>query len=279
MTSLVSSSRRAPEKQRSHAYSSPGLAGKLVSQMAFSPMTEPVSTQDMHVHSTFSSGANTIEENVAEAERIGLTELACVEHVRGDTRWVPAYVAAVSDSRKRTPIALRCAVEAKILDIYGRLDLPAELDGIDAVYAASHQAPSPDGPMNPRSTRERIEVGELDPQMVLRWMVNGTAAAVRQREHLVIAHLFSGLPGLGLDERDVPLGLIDSLAIAAAESDARIVVDERRRCPAARTLRPFLRHGVPLLLGSGSDDRETVGHYDYCAGVLRELRPLSVAAA
>lgn len=242
-------------------------------------MTEPALTQDMHVHSTFSGGANTIEENVAEAERIGLTELACVEHVRGDTKWVPAYVAAISEIRKRTPIVLRCAVEAKILDVYGCLDLPAELDGIDAVYAASHQAPSPDGPMNPRSTRERIEVGELDPQLVLRWIVSGTVAAVRLHEHLVIAHLFSVLPRLGLEERDVSPDLIDSLAIAAAESDARLVVDEHWRCPAARTLRPFLRHGVPLLLGSGSHDSETIGRYDYCAGVLRELRSLSVAAA
>jgi putative hydrolase len=247
--------------------------------MAFSPMPEPVSTQDMHVHSTFSSGANTIEENVAEAERVGLTELACVEHVRGDTKWVPAYVAAIRDNRKRTPIVLRCAVEAKILDIYGCLDLPAELDGIDAVYAASHQAPSPDGPMNPRSTRERIEAGELDPQMVLRWIVSGTVAAVRRHEHLVIAHLFSVLPGLGLNERDVSSDLIDSLAIAAAESDARVVVDEHWRCPTVRTLRPFLRRGVPLLLGSGSHDSKTVGRYDYCANLMRELQPPSLVTA
>lgn len=240
-------------------------------------MAEPVLTQDMHVHSTFSDGANTIEENVAEAERIGLTELACVERVRGDTEWVPAYVAAVRESRKQTPIVLRCAVEAKILDIYGCLDLPAELDGIDAVYAASHQAPSPDGPMNPRSTRERIEAGELDPQMVLRWIVSGTAAAVRHHEHLVIAHLFSVLPKLGLEEGDVSPGLVDSLAVAAAESDARIVVNEHWKCPEARTLRPFLRHGVPLLLGSGSHDSATVGRYDHCAGVMRELQPPSLA--
>lgn len=242
-------------------------------------MAELASTQDMHVHSTFSGGANTIEENVAEAERIGLTELACVEQVRGDTRWIPAYVAAIRDSRKRTPIVLHCAVEAKILDIYGCLDLPAELDGIDAVYAASHQAPSPDGPMNPRSTRERIEVEEFDPQMVLRWIVSGTVAAVRRHEHLVIAHLFSVLPRLGLEEGEVSPDLIDSIAIAAAECHAQVVVDEHWRCPAARTLRPFLRHGVPLLLGSDSDDAQTVGRYDYCADVMRELRPLSVAAA
>lgn len=242
-------------------------------------MAELALTQDMHVRSTFSGGANTIEENVAEAERVGLTELACVEQVRGNTRWVPAYVAAIRDSRKRTPIILRCAVEAKILDTYGCLDLPAELDGIDAVYAASHQAPSPDGPMNPRSTRERIEEGELDPQMVLRWIVGGTLAALHGHEHLVIAHLFSVLPALGLEEGEVSSDLVDSLAVAAAQSDAQIVVDEHWRCPAVRTLRPFLQRGVPLLLGSGSNVSETVGRYDYCTGVLRELQPRPLAAA
>lgn len=240
-------------------------------------MAEPVLTQDMQVYSTFSDGANTIEENVAEAERIGLTELACVDHVGADTEWVPAYVAAIRESREQTPIVLRCAVEAKILDVYGCLDLPADLEGIDAVYAASQQAPSPDGPMNPRSTRERIQAGELDPQMVLRWIVDGTAAAVRDHEHVVIAHLFSVLPELGLEEGDVPPDLVDSLAVAAAESDARIVVDEHWKCPAAGTLRPFLRHGVPLLLGSGSHGSETIGRYGYCASVLRELQPLSLA--
>jgi putative hydrolase len=228
-------------------------------------------TRDMHVYSTFSDGQNTIEESVAEAERIGLTELVFADHVRSDSRWLPTYVAAVSRCRERTSVVLHCAVEAKILDSYGHLDLPPKLNGVDAVYAVSHQAPSPDGPMNPRSTRERIEAGDLDPQMILGWMVAGTVAALHCHEHVVIAHLFSALPSLGLSERDVPGEMVDSLVVAAADANARILVDERLRCPTVRTLRPFLRRGVPVLLGTGSRNRETVGRYDYCAGILHEM--------
>lgn len=225
----------------------------------------------MHVYSTFSDGQNTIEENVAKAERVGLAELVFADHVRADSKWVPAYVETVRKCNEQTSVVLHCAVEAKILDIYGSLDLPRRLSGIDAVYAVCHQAPSPDGPMNARSTRERIEAGDLDPEMILRWMVEGTAAALHRHEHVVIAHLFSALPTLGLSEGDVSLEMVDSLAIAAAESDARLTVDEHWRCPTARTLRPFLQRGVPLLLGSGSQSRETIGRYDYGAGVVREL--------
>jgi putative hydrolase len=236
-------------------------------------------TRDMHVYSTFSDGQNTIDESVAEAERIGLTELVFADHVRSDSKWVPDYVAAVSKCRKQTPVVLSCAVEAKILDIYGRLDLPRELKGVEAIYAVSHQAPSPDGPMNPRSTRERIEAGDLDPQMILSWMVAGTVAALHCHQHVVIAHLFSALPALGLSEGDVPAEMVDSLVIAAADSNARILVDERWRCPTLRTLRPFLRRGVPVLMGTGSRDREMIGRFDYCAGVRNEMAEPDLALA
>jgi histidinol phosphatase-like PHP family hydrolase len=242
-------------------------------------MVERALNKDMHVYSTFSDGQNTVEENVAEAERLGLKEIVFADHVRSDSKWIPDYVAAVKECGEHTAIVLHCAVEAKILDIYGRLDLPRKLIGVEAVYVVSHQAPSPDGPMNPRSTRERIEVGELDPQVVLRWMVAGTAAALLRHEDVVIGHLFSALPMLGLGEGDVPPELVDSLVIAAVESNARILVDEDRRCPAPGTLWPFLRHGVPVLLGTGSRNRETIGCYDYCAGILHGMHEPDLARA
>lgn len=235
-------------------------------------MSEPCLTQDMHVHSTFSDGKNTIAENVAEAERVGLTEMTCVDHVRSDTDWVPEYVVAVREAGQRTPIELRCAVEAKILNTAGTLDLPPNLEGIDAVYAADHQVPSLEGPLNPRTVREEIESGALDPQEVLRWIVGATATAVDRRRDVVIAHLFSVLPKIGLAEVDVPQGLLETLADAAAESGARIEVDERWKCPSARTLRPFWRRDVPLLLSTDSHRRETIGRFDYCADVVRDLR-------
>jgi putative hydrolase len=235
-------------------------------------MSDPILTQDMHVHSTFSDGKNTIAENVAEAERIGLTEMTCVDHVRIDTDWVPEFVAAVREANALTSIDLHCAVEAKILDTAGDLDLPADLEGIDSVYAADHQVPSPEGPLNPQFVKGEIESGALDPETVLGWIVEATAAVVGRRGDVVIAHLFSVLPKIGLTEEDVPRPLIEFLADAAAGSGSRIEVDERWKCPSVETLRPFRRRDVPLLLSTDSHRRETIGRFDYCAGVVRDLR-------
>lgn len=228
--------------------------------------------QDMHVHSTFSDGKSTLAENVAEAEAVGLLELTCVDHVRADTTWVPEYLAAVQELRPRTDVRLLCGVEAKLLDTAGRLDLPVDLPAVDAVYAADHQVPMDDGPHHPREVRAALQDGELRSEQVIMGLIAATENAIRSSPHqIVIAHLFSILPKLGLHEHEVAPELLERLADAAAEHGAKIEIDERWRCPGARTLRPFVRRGVPVLLSTDSHRRETIGRYDYCVQVLREI--------
>jgi putative hydrolase len=231
----------------------------------------PESRQDMHVHSTFSDGANSIEENVAEAESLGLLELGCVDHVRLDTDWVPSYAAAVAALRERTAVRLRCGIEAKLLDTSGALDLPEPCPGVDAIYAADHQVPLADGPHHPREVRAALDARDVSPEEIVSAVVASTAAALQSHDGVVIAHFFSILPKLRLDESDVAETPLRELARAAAASGGRIEISERWRCPSARTLRPFAEHGVPILLSTDSHRRETIGRYEHCAGVLAEL--------
>ncbi len=234
-------------------------------------MTRLATDMDMHVHSTFSDGSGTIDENVAAAEAAGLSRMACVDHVRATTTWAPEFAAAVRSANSETEVDLRCGVEAKLLDTTGALDLPVDIGGADHVYAADHQVPTPDGPAHPKAVRARIERGQLAPATAVEWIVEATAAAVRKRDDVVIAHLFSVLPKIGLEEAGVPLDLLESLAANAAAAGARIEVDERWRCPSARTLRPFVGAGVEVLLSTDSHRPETIGRYDYCLAVSSEL--------
>jgi putative hydrolase len=227
--------------------------------------------QDMHVHSTFSDGRDPVEGNVAEAEALGLTELTCVDHVRADTEWVPEYLAAVRRVGARTDVELRCAIEAKLMDTDGALDLPERIAGVDAVYAADHQVPLADGPNHPRDVRARLERGDLTAEEVVGALVAATAKALDRPQAVVIAHFLSILPKLGLDESDVPDDMLDALAAETAHTGQRIEISERWRCPSAATLRPFARRGVPILLSTDSHRRDTIGRYDYCLTVLGDL--------
>ncbi len=226
---------------------------------------------DMHVHSTFSDGRDRIEDNIAEAESLGLEELGCVDHVRVDTAWVPEYVAAVSALRGTTSVRLRCGIEAKLLDTSGALDLPAGIEGVDAIYAADHQVPLADGPTHPREVRERIASGDLRAEDVIEAILVSTARCLDRPQRVVIAHFGSILPKIGLSEEDLPADGLDWLAAATAAAGQAIEISERWSCPTVATLRPFLRHGVTIELSTDSHKRETIGRYEHCLAVAREL--------
>jgi putative hydrolase len=228
-------------------------------------------SEDNHVHSTFSDGQGTIEENIAAAEAQGLEALTCVDHVRHDTSWAPEFVRAVRAADAGTEVELRCGLEAKLMDTAGGLDLPEDTGGADFIYAADHQVPSDSGPVHPAKVREQIETGSTRAGEIFEAIVTSTANAVLSHEGVVIAHLFSVLPKIGCSEEQVPIGLIGDLAASAAESGARVEIDERWGCPSARTLGPFLDAGVPVLLSTDSHSPETIGKYEYCLQVVREL--------
>jgi putative hydrolase len=226
---------------------------------------------DMHVHSTFSDGRDAIEDNVARAEALGLTELGCVDHVRASTDWLPGYVEAVGRIRATTDVRLTCSIEAKLMDTTGALDLPDDIAGVEAIFAADHQVPLDDGPNHPRDVRERLERGELDAQAVLEAIVTSTARSLDRPEPVVIAHFFSVLPKIGLDEAQVPEDLVRHLASECKRTGQTIEISERWRCPNARTLRPFVDSGVPIVVSTDSHRSDTIGQYEYCAAVVAEL--------
>ena len=204
-------------------------------------------------------------------EALGLTALGCVDHVRVDTDWVPEYVEAVRRLRGETAVQLRCGIEAKLLDTTGALDLPAEIDGVDAIYAADHQVPLAEGPTHPREVRERIAAGDLSAEEVIDAILTSTARALDRPQHVVIAHFGSILPKIGLTEADLPASGLERLAAEAARTGQEIEISERWRCPSAATLRPFLRHGVSIALSTDSHKRETIGRYTHCLAVRSEL--------
>jgi putative hydrolase len=218
--------------------------------------------QDFHVHSTFSDGASTLAENVRAARERALRTLCLVDHVRRDTAWLPDFTVAVAQFRDQPGLRVLAGVEAKILDTSGQLDLPPVLNGIDLVLIADHQFPGDDGPLHPAQAREAIGSGEMNPAEAIERLCEASANAISATDlGCVLAHLFSVLPKIGLDETMVPEPLLAHLARRVAHSGAMVEINEKWACPSARTVAAMARAGVPVVASSDSHHCRDVGVY------------------
>jgi putative hydrolase len=219
--------------------------------------------EDFHVHSAFSDDAvSTVAENVRAARDRGLRTLCVADHVRRDTAWVPRLSAAVAAQRGQPGPRVLAGVEAKILDTAGRLDLPPRLDGIDLVLIADHQFPADDGPAHPDQVRAAIDSGEMTAAEAIERLCEATGNALHATGRgRVLAHLFSLLPKIGLDEALVPGPLLDRLAERVASAGAMVEVNEKWACPSPRTVAALLRAGARVVAGSDSHHCRDVGVY------------------
>jgi putative hydrolase len=237
-------------------------------------------SQDWHVHSTFSDGTSSVEENVAEARRVGLMRLMLVDHVRRDTTWVEEFAAtAGSAGRGIAGLTVSCGVEAKLLDTGGALDVPTRLPEGVRIVAADHQVPTPDGPAHPREIRIALESGDLTPRQVIDWIADATVAAIGRYPEILVAHLFSILPKVGLAESVVSDAHLARLAAAAARHGAIVEISERWRCPGPRAIAAMRSAGVRIVPSTDSHARATIGRYTYVrdavhgTGASEEERP------
>lgn len=218
---------------------------------------------DLHTHSSQTDGADPMALMADAALAAGLHTWGLSDHVRVGTTWLPEYTSAVRALR-REDLVIRCGVEAKILDVTGRLDLPVSLPPLDYVLIADHQFPGTDGPEHPSSVRAAIESGQMSPSDVVTQLVTATAAAVRRSPAPpIVAHLFSLLPKCGVDEADVPDELLDELAAACRSVDGAVEVNEKWRCPSTRVLTRLDEAGVRLVAGSDAHRAADVGQFSY----------------
>mgnify|MGYP001037486460 FL=1 len=235
-------------------------------------MSHPALRGDHHVHSTFSDDAvSTLEENVAVAAAAGLVELRLVDHVRVDTAWVPEFVDAVRRLEVPDGLTVRTGVEAKMLDASGTLDLPPLPPGVDRVLIADHQFPGPDGPWSPTATRERIADGRISAEAALDLLVGATVAAVTRHPGNQLAHAFSILPKIGLDEDLLGAERLADRAAGCAATGTVVEVNEKWGCPGPAALAAARHAGVALVASTDSHDARDVGRYDRVARLLAGL--------
>ncbi len=226
---------------------------------------------DWHTHSDLTDGTASAGAMADAAVEARLTSWGLSDHVRADSGWLADYAVATRAIR-RPGLEIRCGVEAKLLDRSGRLDLPKALPNLDYVLIADHQFPGPTGPQHPADVRAAIENGSLSAADAVDELVLATALGVcRSPFPPIIAHLFSLLPKVGLSEDDVTADHLDRLVGACLAADAAVEVNQKWRCPSARSVAYFASAGVAVTAGSDAHRMEDVGRHSYLDSVFADI--------
>jgi putative hydrolase len=220
---------------------------------------------DWHTHTDTTDGAASPWAMVQAAAAAGLHRLHVTDHVRAGSTWVPGYVTEISRVRALASVDVVCGVEAKILDVKGAVDLPADLRGVEQVVVSDHQFPTRRGPVTPSEMRRRIRAGEVLPGDVLADLVLATSRAVFVHERVVVGHLFSVLPKAGIDPALVTTEMLDMLATACRSAGAVVEVNEKWRTPHLDVVRHLCALGVDVVPSSDAHDVAALGAWDHVA--------------
>ncbi len=233
---------------------------------------------DWHTHSDLTDGADSPDAMVDAAAAAGLAGWGLSDHVRADSDWVDGYVRRVR-AMHRGGLQVFCGVEAKILDRAGRLDLPVHLPELDHVLVADHQFPGVDGPVSPATVRSWLANGRMSAADAVDTLVDATCAGLRQSPApAVVAHLFSLLPKLCLDEAAVTDEHRSALASACLTTGSAVEVNEKWVCPSVDTVRRLHQAGVRIVRGSDAHRASEVGRHAYWDEVVSALAATPSAA-
>ncbi len=228
--------------------------------------------EDLHVHSTWSDGRATLEENLATAEMLGLKRLGLVDHVRHDTVWVPDFVRAVNALRETTNIQLICGVETRMLNEFGALDLPPDLKGVDRVYIADHRLPFGNQCLTPQDVRLLRRCNLVTNAEIVDSLVRASVACMKNSPlPAVMAHWGSILPKVDVDPRLVTERQLDRLAEAAMQTGTWVEVDERWQAPCSPTVMGLAQRGVPIVFSSDAHRPKHIGQFPWATTVKSDL--------
>ena len=231
---------------------------------------DPLARSDYHVHSTFSDDAvSTLAENIAAAESKKLDTVRLIDHVRASTTWVPEFLAAVAAEEIPEQLEVLTGVEAKMMDVTGRLDIPADLGDLTVVIA-DHQFPGLDGPWSPDETKQRL-ASDLSADDAMQLLFDAYFAAMRGRPGSQLAHPFSIVDKIGLGRMDATTDQAAEFVAVAVETNTLVEVNQKWGVSRVLPLRQLLAVDR-IVMASDAHVASDVGRYD------REvLQPLSQA--
>jgi HisJ family histidinol phosphate phosphatase len=200
---------------------------------------------DMHLHSNFSDGKNTVEEMTEMAVKLGYKQIAFTDHVWRITDWLDEYVAEIDRVKnKYHSVRIFSGIEAKVLDIHGNIDARDDfLEKVNFVLAAFHKIPNGAG-----DYLSQKEIFANKKQALDLWYQSFMNVLENNDVH-IIAHPTAILKEFGIN---LPLEMKTEITRKAKIYEKTFELNIKHRVPDAHFIKILRNEGIHFSFGSDS---------------------------
>jgi putative hydrolase len=155
--------------------------------------------QDLHLHSNYSDGENTLREMIEEAISLGIQKLGFTDHVWKTSNWINHYIEELKSLQKEyiSKIKIYSGFEAKLINLEGELDIQDALyDRNIRIVASIHRIPKGKGEYISKSKiSENLELSK-------EFWLKSFKSLVMNDGIDCIAHPFSLFESMGISNQD-----------------------------------------------------------------------------
>jgi putative hydrolase len=210
---------------------------------------------DLHIHSAWSDGANSIAEIVQEARLKNLKVIAITDHVRQESTYFTNYCAEI---RKigASDLSILVGFEAKIRDFHGDLDVSNEVRRMSDIQIASvHRFPIGRKLLSPKDLGKRI-CQEIELELSI--------AAIRKQHMGILGHP----GGMSLKEfGEFPMEFFREIVAECSRNDIAFELNSTYHAGIYGDLQPMLQEYNPYVsFGSDAHTLEAIGKWPIILG-------------
>jgi putative hydrolase len=206
---------------------------------------------DMHIHSNWTDGQNSIEEIVEYSKKIGLNMIAITDHIRFDSSYFNDYKMAIEKIQKNSNIKILVGFEAKIKNFRGEIDVKADVAKLANLKIASvHRFPFADKLFSADAFNKEIaQAIELD--LCLGAIENGGFD--------VLGHA----GGMCLKKfGEFPMEYFEQIIIACKQNNIVFEINSYYHCNIYSQLKSILKKHNPLVsFGSDAHEKKKIAEW------------------
>lgn len=208
---------------------------------------------DLHIHSTYTDGKDSIADIVKQAEAINLDTIAITDHIRESSTYFDEYMQEIEMIRKSSKINIMIGFEARIKNFKGEVDVAKEVcEKSDIKIASVHRFTIGDKLYNPNLFTKEIAQG-LELEITLAGLAN------KDKKFNVLGH-----PG-GMSLKyfnEFPLDYFEQIVEECKKNNIAFDLNSEYHRSVYPELKKILEKYNPLIsLGSDAHDKLKIGKW------------------